>query len=88
MLFRNRNVNIIILNKGAKPIDILLLHERHTVRHRTIHSRQVKPKSNTRVFDLGFSFAKIQVLSAFSVVGVLSFQSFRGSYGVFVSLYT
>ena len=24
-----------------------------------------KPKSNTRVFGLGFSFAKIQVLSAF-----------------------
>lgn len=41
MLFRNRNVNIIILNKGAKPIDILLLHERHTVRYRTIHSRHL-----------------------------------------------
>ena len=27
--------------------------------------RQVKPKSNTKVFGLGFSFAKIQVLSAF-----------------------
>ena len=40
MLFRNRNVNIIILNKGAKPIDILPLHERRTVRHRAIHSRQ------------------------------------------------
>ena len=27
--------------------------------------RQAKPKSNTRVFGLGFSFAKIQVSSAF-----------------------
>ena len=27
--------------------------------------RQSKPKSNTKVFGLGFSFAKIQVLSAF-----------------------
>ena len=26
---------------------------------------QSKPKSNTKVFGLGFSFAKIQVLSAF-----------------------
>ena len=43
--------------------------------------RQVKPKSNTRVFGLGFSFAKIQGLSAFSVVGAPSFRSFRGSYG-------
>ena len=39
--------------------------------------RQVKPKSNTRVFGLGFSFAKIQVLSAFfgcrcAVVSVFS----------------
>ena len=49
--------------------------------------RQAKPKSNTRVFDLGFSFAKNKVLSVFLVVGVPSFQSFRGSYGVFVSLY-
>ncbi len=43
--------------------------------------RQVKPKSNTKVFGLGFSFAKIQVLSAFSFVGVPSFRSCRGSYG-------
>ena len=50
--------------------------------------RQSKPKSNTRVFDLGFSFAKIQVLSAFSVVGVPSFRSFQGSYGcVRIALY-
>ena len=39
--------------------------------------RQVKPKSNTKVFGLGFSFAKIQVLSAFfdcrrAVVSVFS----------------
>ena len=39
--------------------------------------RQVKPKSNTRVFGLGFSFAKIQVLTAFfacrlAVVSVFS----------------
>ncbi len=26
---------------------------------------QSKPKSNTKVFDLGFSFTKIQILSAF-----------------------
>ena len=42
--------------------------------------RQSKPKSNTKVFGLGFSFAKIQVLSAFLTVGVPSFQFFRGSY--------
>lgn len=42
--------------------------------------RQAKPKSNTKVFGLGFSFAKIQVLSVFLVVGVPSFQPFRGSY--------
>ena len=42
--------------------------------------RQSKPKSNTKVFGLGFSFAKIQDLSVFSVVGVPSFQPFRGSY--------
>ena len=72
VLSRSRNVNI-ILNREAKPIDILPLHERRTVRHRAIHSRQVKPKSNTKVFGLGFSFAKIQVLSAFSVVGVPPF---------------
>ena len=42
--------------------------------------RQSKPKSNTKVFGLGFSFAKITVLSAFSVVGVQSFYHFRGSY--------
>lgn len=29
--------------------------------------RQRKPESDTRVFDLGFSFAKIQVLSAFFI---------------------
>lgn len=39
--------------------------------------RQAKPKSNTKVFGLGFSFAKIQVLSAFfgcryAVVSVFS----------------
>ena len=39
--------------------------------------RQSKPKSNTEVFDLGFSFAKIKVLSAFfgcrrAVVSVFS----------------
>ena len=39
--------------------------------------RQSKPKSNTKVFGLGFSFAKIQVLSAFfgcrrAVVSVFS----------------
>lgn len=42
VLFRSRNVNI-ILNREAKPIDILPLHERRTVRHRAIHSRQDKP---------------------------------------------
>lgn len=39
VLSRSRNVNI-ILNREAKPIDILPLHERRTVRHRAIHSRQ------------------------------------------------
>ena len=43
--------------------------------------RQSKPRSNTRVFGLGFSFTKNQVLSVFSVIGVSSFLSFRGSYG-------
>ena len=41
--------------------------------------RQVKPKSNTKVFGLGFSFAKIQVLSAFfgcRRAVVLSFSGF------------
>ena len=33
------------------------------------------------MFGLGFSFAKIQVLSAFLAVGVPSFWSFGGSYG-------
>ena len=42
--------------------------------------RQVKPKSNTKVFDLGFIFAKIQVLSVFLAVGVPLFRSFRCSY--------
>ena len=42
--------------------------------------RQSKPKSNTKVFGLGFSFAKMQGLSAFSVVGVPSFQPLRCSY--------
>ena len=36
-------------------------------------ARQRKPESDTRVFDLGFSFVKIQVLSAFLLVGVPSF---------------
>lgn len=31
----------------------------------SLRFRQSKPKSNTRVFGMGFSFAKIQVLSAF-----------------------
>ena len=49
--------------------------------------RQSKPKSNTRVFGLGFLFAKMQYLLAFLAVGVPLFRSFRGSYRVFVSLY-
>ena len=40
----------------------------------------MKPKSNTKVFGLGFSFAKIHNLSAFLAVGVPLFRSFRGSY--------
>lgn len=44
--------------------------------------RQSKPKSNTRVFGLGFSFAKIKVLSAFfgcrrAVVSVFSWFVWR-----------
>ena len=41
--------------------------------------RQVKPKSNTKVFCLGFSFAKIQVLLVFFDCWravVLSFSGF------------
>ena len=41
--------------------------------------RQSKPKSNTKVFGLGFSFAKIQVLTAFFgclCAVVLSFSVF------------
>ena len=54
----------------------------NTVREfESLFLRQSKPKSNTRVFGLGFSFAKNKVLSAFSAVGVLSFYPFRGSYG-------
>ena len=34
-------------------------------RFKSCSLRQAKPKSNTKVFGLGFSFAKIQVLSAF-----------------------
>ena len=41
----------------------------------------MKPKSNTKVFDLGFLFAKMQYLLTFWVVYVPSFWSFRGSYG-------
>ena len=48
--------------------------------------RQSKPKLNTKVFDLGFSFAKIHNLSAFLAVGVPLFWSFLGLYRVFVSL--
>ena len=50
----------------------------NTVREfESLFLRQSKPKSNTRVFGLGFSFAKIQVLSAFfgcrrAVVSVFS----------------
>ena len=43
--------------------------------------RQSKPKSNTKVFGLGFLFAKTQYLLAFWVVSVPSFWFFQGSYG-------
>ena len=42
--------------------------------------RQVKPKSNTKVFGLGFSFAKNKVLSTFFGCRRTLFLSFRGSY--------
>ena len=50
-------------------------------------SAKQKPKSNTKVFGLGFSFAKIQVLSAFfgcRRAVVLYFSGFV--YGVRISL--
>ena len=40
--------------------------------------RQSKPKSNTRVFGLGFSFAKIQVLSAFFICSCAIVSIFAG----------
>ena len=48
--------------------------------------RQSKPKSNTRVFGLGFSFAKFRFYLRFSVVGVPSFWFFGVRRLKFVSL--
>lgn len=49
--------------------------------------RQSKPKSNTKVFGLGFSFAKIQVLSAFFGCGYAVVSVFSGFVqGVRISL--
>ena len=38
--------------------------------------RQRKPESDTKVFDLGFSFAKIRFYLRFSIVGVPRFILF------------
>ena len=80
--------------RGGKDIETLTVDDTKTavnnakrVRTQLPLARQSKPKSNTRVFGIGFSFAKIHNLSAFLAVGVPSFRSFRGSYRVFVSLY-
>ena len=43
--------------------------------------RQAKPKSNTKVFGLGFSFAKIQYVSAFLGFWQAKVALLRCSYG-------
>ena len=58
--------------RGGKDIETLTVDDTKAavnkakmVRTQLPFVRQVKPKSNTKVFGLGFSFAKIRVLSAF-----------------------
>jgi len=70
--------------RGGKDIETLTVDDTKTavnnakrVRTQLPLARQSKPKSNTKVFGLGFSFAKIQVLYAFfgcrcAVVSVFS----------------
>ena len=67
--------------RGGKDIEKLSIDDTkevvEKVQTQSPLARQSKPKSNTRVFDLGFSFTKIQVLSAFfgcqcAVVSVFS----------------
>ena len=74
MLFRNRNVNIIILNKGAKPIDILLLHERHTVRHRAIQSRQEGIIRTMKEIHGSYYFLRKNI----SALSFAEFRDFKG----------
>lgn len=47
------------------PNTEIFLSDKNVVQIYSRSLRQAKPKSNTKVFGLGFSFAKIQVLSAF-----------------------
>ena len=67
--------------RGGKDIEKLTIDDTkgvvEKVQTQSPLARQVKPKSNTKVFGLGFSFAKIQVLFAFfgcrcAVVSVFS----------------
>lgn len=52
----------------------------------SIMLRQSKPKSNTRVFGLGFSLQKIRFYLRFSFVARRRFSLFGVRTGVFVSL--
>ena len=58
--------------RGGKDIETLTVDDTKTavnnakrVRTQLPLARQSKPESNTKVFDSGFAFAKIQVLTAF-----------------------
>ncbi len=57
--------------RGGKDIEKLTIDDTkevvEKVQTQSPLARQRKTKSDTRVFDLGFSFAKIQVLSAFFI---------------------
>ena len=47
------------------PNTEIFLSDKNVVQIYSRSLRQTKPKSNTKVFGLGFSFAKIRVVSAF-----------------------
>ena len=71
--------------RGGKDIEKLTIDDTKEVvkkvQTQSPLARQSKPKSNTKVFGLGFSFAKIHVLSAFFDCWravVLSFSGFVG----------
>ena len=62
--------------RGGKDIEKLIIDDTkevvEKVQTQSPLARQVKPKSNTKVFGLGFSFTKNRFYLRFSVVGVLS----------------